>query len=240
MGIFAQKRTANKANIVLVHGFWADGSGWSKVIPTLQEQGHFVVAGQHAHTSLADDVAATRQLLAELEGPTLLVGHSYGGFVISEAATSAPGVVGLVYISAFILNEGETLLSSGAQFPPLEVFQHLLISGQGLAWIDPDVFPQNFANDIDPVEARALAVAQGPPNASIFNTIAGQPAWKALPSWSLYGTEDRMIHPDQHRWMAQRSKVTAREISSSHVPFLSHPEEVTHIILEAANTVVPL
>src|SRR6266581_3994424 len=133
MGIFASKRTSHKANIVFVHGFWADGSGWSNVIPVLQAQGHFVVAAQHGHTSLADDVAATRHLLAELEGPTLLVGHSYGGFVISEAATSAPGGVGLVYISAFILDEGETLLGSGAQFPPLEVFQHLLVSaGVGL------------------------------------------------------------------------------------------------------------
>ncbi len=239
MGIFASKRTSNKANIVLVHGFWADGSGWSKVIPTLQTQGHFVVAGQHALTSLADDVTATRQLLAELEGPTLLVGHSYGGFVISEAANDAPGVVGLVYISAFILDEGETLLSSGAQFPQLEVFQHLLITGQGFAWIDPDVFPQNFANDIDPVEARALAVAQVPPKASIFETKAGRPAWKSLPSWSLFGSEDRMIHPEQHRWMAQRSKTTAREISASHVPFLSHPDEVARIILQAANEAVP-
>jgi len=149
MGIFASKRTSRKANIVFVHGFWADGSGWSKVIPALQAQGHFVVAAQHAHTSLADDVAATRQLLTELEGPTLLVGHSYGGFVISEAANDAPGVVGLVYISAFMLDEGETLLSSGANFPPLEVFGHLLVTGQGYAWIDPDVFPQNFANDLD-------------------------------------------------------------------------------------------
>lgn len=239
MGVFASKRISNKANIVLVHGFWADGSGWSKVIPILQEQGHFVVAAQHAHTSLADDVAATRQLLAELEGPTLLVGHSYGGFVISEAANDAPGVVGLVYISAFILDKEETLLSSGANFPPLEVFQHLLITGQGFAWIDPEVFPQHFANDVDTVEARALAVTQVPPNASIFNTPAGQPAWKSLPAWSLFGSQDRMIHPEQHRWMAQRSKATTCEISSSHVPFLSHPEEVAHIILHAANTVVP-
>src|SRR5258708_10778722 len=120
MGIFASKRPSNKANIVLIHGFWADGSGWRKVIRTLQTQGHFVIAGQHAHTCLADDVTATRHLLAELEGPTLLVGHSYGGLVISEAATSAPGVAGLVSISAFLLDEGETLLSSGAAFPPLE------------------------------------------------------------------------------------------------------------------------
>ena len=142
-----------------------------------------MVAAQHANISLADDVVATRQLLAELEGPTLLVGHSYGGFVISETAKDAPGVVGLVYISAFILDEGETLLSSGANFPALEVFQHLLVTGQGVAWIDPDVYPQHFANDIAPVEARALAVSQVPPHASIFNTAAGQPAWKALPSW---------------------------------------------------------
>ncbi|HLZ59273.1 MAG TPA: alpha/beta hydrolase [Ktedonosporobacter sp.] len=239
MGIFASKRSSNKANIVLVHGFWADGSGWSKVISILQEQGHFVVAGQHAHTSLADDVATTRHLLAELEGPTLLVGHSYGGLVISEAATSAPGVVGLVYISAFMLDQGETLLGSGEQFPPMEVFQHLLVSAQGFAWIDPDVFPQNFANDIDPVEARALAVTQVTPHASIFQTPASQPAWKSLPAWALFGSQDRMIHPDHLRWMAQRGKAAAREISASHVPFLSHPQEVAHIILEAANTVAP-
>ncbi len=131
MGIFASKRISNKANIVLVHGFWADGSRWRGVIPTLQAEGHFVIAEQNAATSLADDVATTRQILAELEGSTLLVGHSYGGFVISEAANDAPGVVGLVYISAFILDEGETLLSSGVQFPSLEVFQHLLVSAQG-------------------------------------------------------------------------------------------------------------
>jgi len=116
MGIFGSKRTTNKANIVLVHGFWADGSGWCKVIPTLQAQGHFVVAGQHAHTSLADDVAATRHLLAELEGPTLLVGHSYGGFVISEAAPAAPAVAGLVYISAFLLDEGRPCSVPGLRF----------------------------------------------------------------------------------------------------------------------------
>ena len=239
MGIFASKHTTNKANIVLVHGFWADGSSWSKVIPTLQAQGHFVLAEQEALSSLAEDVATTRQILAELEGPTLLVGHSYGGFVISEAATDVPGVVGLVYIAAFILDEGETLLGSGANFPPLDVFGHLLVSQQGLAWIDPDVFPQNFANDLDLEQARVLAASQVPPNGSIFQTKAGRPAWKSLPSWSLFGSEDRMIHPDQHRWMAQRSKATAREVSSSHVPMLSHPDEVAHIILQAASTVVP-
>ncbi|GLV53262.1 hypothetical protein KDH_01170 [Dictyobacter sp. S3.2.2.5] len=196
-----------------------------------------MAAGQFPHDSLADGVARARQLLSELEGSTLMVGHSYGGYVISEAARDLPDVAGLVYISAFILDEGETLLSSGVAFPPLEVFQHLLVSGQGLAWIDPDVYPQHFTNDLDPVEARALAVTQVPPKASIFETKAGQPAWKSLPSWSLFGSYDRMIHPDQHRWMAQRSKATAREISASHVPLLSHPDEVAQIILEAAQKV---
>ncbi len=236
-GIFASKRTSNKPNIILVHGFWADGSGWSNVIPTLQEQGHFVIAVQNPLTSLTDDVALTRQILAELEGPTLLVGHSYGGFVISEAAIDVPSVVGLVYISAFILDEGETLLGSGSKFPQLEVFQHLLVSVKGLAWIDPDFFPQNFANDVDPEQARVLAASQVPGSASIFETKAGKPAWKSLPSWSLYGTEDKMIHPDQHRFMAKRSKATTKEITASHVPFLSHSNEVADIILQAATDV---
>src|SRR2546425_10889010 len=125
MGIFASKRPSTKVNIVFVHGFWADGSGWSQVIPTLQAQGHFVIAEQNALTSLADDVATTRQILAELEGPTLLVGHSYGGFVVSGAANAAPGAVCLVHISAVILDEGETLSGSWSQVPPLGVFPDL-------------------------------------------------------------------------------------------------------------------
>src|SRR5258708_1609673 len=175
MGIFASKRTSNKANIVLVHGFWADGSGWSQVIPTLQAQGHLVLAEQNALTSLADDVATTRQILAELEGPTLLVGHSYGGFVISEAATEAPGVVGLVYISAFILDEGETLLGSGAQFPQLEVFHHLLVSAQGFAWIAPHVFPPNFATALDPAQPRILPPSLLPPPPTTFTPKPARP-----------------------------------------------------------------
>lgn len=233
-GIFASKYIKNKPNIVLVHGFWADGSGWSSVISTLQKKGYFAIAVQNSLSSLAEDVALTRQIITELEGPTLLVGHSYGGFVISEAAVDAQNVVGLVYISAFMLDEGETLPGSGAKFPQLDVSKHLLVSAKGLAWIDPDFFPQNFANDINEEQAKALAATQVPPNASIFETKAGNPAWKSLPSWSLYGTEDRMIHPDQHRFMAKRSKAKVKEISASHVPFLSHPDEVSKIILQAA------
>ena len=238
MGVFAGRLAPGKANIVLIHGIWADGSGWSQVIEKLQAQGHFVIAEQNPLTSLADDVALTRRIVSELEGPTILVGHSYGGFIISEAATNAPGVVGLVYIAAFALDEGETIVSAGSQFPPLEAYQHLLIDSQGFAWLDPDHFPQNFANDLDPAVARVLASAQAPAAASVLNTSAGSPAWKSLPSWYLVATKDRMIHPDQQRWMAKRSGATTREVEASHVPFLSQPDAVAAIILAAAETAV--
>lgn len=234
MRIFAQRHPSNVANIVLVHGFWSDASGWRKIIPMLQAQGYFVIAVQNSLISLSDDVATTRRMLAELEGPTLLVGHAYGGFVISEAASGASEVVGLVYISAFMLDEGETILSLGNQFSPLEVYRHLLIDERGFAWIDPEAFPRYFADDIDLVEAQVLAVTQRPAAGSILNTRAGTPAWKKLPSWSLFGVHDRMVHPDQHHWMAQRSRATTYEIEASHVPHLSHPDEVAQVILTAA------
>ena len=193
---------------------------------------------QHGLTSLADDVAATRQLLAELEGPTLLVGHSYGGFVISEAATMRQEWWAWSISRPSSWMRGRRCSVPVPQFPPLEVFQHLLVTAQGLAWIDPDVFPQNFANDLDPVQARALAVS-GAPQCEYLRDESRAASMEIPPSWSLFGSEDRMIHPEQHRWMAQRSKATAREISASHVPFLSHPDEVAHIILQAANEAVP-
>lgn len=234
MGIFARNNAQQATNIVLVHGLWADGSSWRKVIPILQAQGHFVITVQNPLTSVADDVATTRRILAELEGPTILVGHSYGGFVISEAANNAPGVVGLVYIAAFAPDEGETLLSISAQFPPLEVYQHLLVDAQGFAWIDPAVFPRHFAADVEPTEAQVLAVSQVPVAANILDAKAAQPAWKSLSSWFLISANDQIIHPDAERKMARRMKATTREVSANHASLISHPAVVAELILTAA------
>ncbi len=137
-----------------------------------------------------------------------------------------------------MLDEGETILGLGNQFLPLEVYRHLLIDGRGFAWIDPEVFPRYFADDIDSVEARVLAVMQRPVAGSILNSRAGVPGWKKLPSWSLFGVNDRVIHPDQQRWMAQRSRATTHEIEASHVPHLARPDEVAQVILMAAQEAV--
>lgn len=238
MGIFAGRRAPHAANIVLVHGLWADGSSWSRVIPPLQAHGHFVVAAQNPLTSVDDDVAATQRILAELDGPTILVGHSYGGFVISAAANDAPGVAGLVYIAAFAPEEGETLLSIGGRFPPLGVNQHLLVDAQGVVWIDPEVFPQHFGSDVEPVAARTLAAAQKPAASGILSAQAGQPAWQGLPSWYLVASEDRMIQPEAERWMARRIKATTREVAASHAAMVSQPDVVADLILAAAQAVI--
>lgn len=238
MGIFDGRHAPHAASIVLVHGMWADGSSWSRVIPPLQAHGHFVVAAQIPLTSVADDVAATRRILAELNGPTILVGHSYGGFVISAAANDAARVAGLVFIAAFAPEKGETLLSLGGKFPPLEVNQHLLLDAQGFAWIDPEAFPPHFAGDVEPIAARAMAAAQKPAAHGILGTQAGRAAWQALPSWYLVASEDRMIRPEAERWMARRIKATTREVAASHAAMVSQPDVVADLILAAAQAVV--
>ena len=233
MGMFVTKHTPHTANIVLVHGLWADGSIWRKVVPLLQTRGHFVIVVQNHLISVSDDVAATRRILTKLAGPTILVGHSYGGFVISEAANNAPEVVGLVYISAYAPDEEETIFSIGAPFSPMEVYQHLLVDTWGFVWVEPDVFPQYFADNVDPAEARIMAISQVPVAASILETKAAPPAWKLLPSWFLISTNDQIIHPDAERRMAQRLKATTRELLSDHASPISHPDVVAELILAA-------
>ena len=185
-----------KANVLLVHGAWVDGSSWSRVIPILQRHGHTVLAAQLPMTSLADDVAWTRHVLAErLQGPTVLAGHSYGGAVISGAATGVENVIGLVFASAFAPDEGESLGGLGALFPPPPGLAHTQPDSLGFLWFDPAAIPANFAQDLPVSEARVLAAVQKPIAARSFSDPAGPPAWKTLPSWFLVSTEDRMINP---------------------------------------------
>ena len=223
------------ANIVLVHGAFCDGSIYSDVMPFLQETGHHVLAVQLPLISLSDDIARTKSALASLSGPTLLVGHSYGGMVITGAGTDVPNAVGLVYIAGTVPDEGETLIDINARFLPAASSQSGISSYvENTVWINPDAFHWAFSEDIDPVRSRVLAAAQKPTNLHCFMEKAGPPAWKQLPSWYLLSEQDRCINPDCERWMAQRAGSTLSTIVSSHASLISHAREVADLILAAA------
>jgi pimeloyl-ACP methyl ester carboxylesterase len=172
----------SKTNVVLVHGAWADGSQWSKVIAILQKKGLNVSAVQLPLTSLADDIAVTRKALATEQGPTVLVGHSYGGAVITGAANDAPNVTGLVYIAGFALTEGESLETLSKQGPSSAGSAQIYPDDQGFLWIRRENFPQAFAADVEPLEANIMAVTQKPLSVKSFTDKSGPPAWKHLPS----------------------------------------------------------
>ncbi|WP_433294015.1 alpha/beta hydrolase [Actinoplanes sp. CA-030573] len=224
-----------KATVLLVHGAWVDGSSWNAVIAILQRHGYTVVAVQLPLTSLPDDVAWTRHVLAErVHGPTVMAGHSYGGAVISEAAAGAADVVGLVYASAFAPDEGETLGGLNAGFPAPPGLAHAQPDSLGNLWFDPAAIPTNFAQDIPVADAGVLAATQKPIAARCFGDLAGPAAWRTLPSWALVSTEDRMINPDLERFMAARAHSTTIEVRSSHASPASHPDKVAALIVAAA------
>ena len=234
----------SSANILLVHGIWADGSSWSRVIPILQEEGLNVIAVQIGLRSLAEDVAWTQHVLADrLQGPTVLAGHSYGGAVISGAGVGPavpPGkVIGLMFASAFAPDQGETLGGLSALFPPAPGLAHLQPDSQGFLWIDPAAFPANFAQDVELEEARVLASVQKPGFGGLLGEPAGPAAWRTLPSWYLVSTLDRMINPDLERFFASRMNATTLEVASSHASPVSHPHEVAGLILAAARAGAP-
>jgi pimeloyl-ACP methyl ester carboxylesterase len=226
-----------RPNIVLVHGAWADGSSWSAIIENLQANGYPVTAPQFPLTSLAADVARLRQVLNFQNGPTIVAGHSYGGQVMTALGMDAPNVVGLVYIAAFGLDEGESLGALLSQGPVTPALAHLFTDDQGFGWLSEDDFVNHFAADVDPVKAKAMYAVQQPLTVSAFNDIMGTPAWNALPSWYLVATDDQAIPPDAERQFAARMGATTIEIPSSHLPMTSHPTEVADLIKTAANVV---
>jgi pimeloyl-ACP methyl ester carboxylesterase len=221
-------------NIVLVHGAWADGSCWSSVIEHLQADGYKVTAPQFPMTSLADNVARLRQVLALQNGSTIVVGHSYGGQIITALGTDAPNVVGLVYIAAFGLDEGETIGALLSQGPLPPALAHLIIDKQGFAWLPEDDFLNYFAADVDTVKARVMYAVQQPLSATALSDVMGVPAWKSLPSWFLVASSDQAIPPDGERLFAKRMGATVVEVSTSHVAMVSHPDDVVKLIETAA------
>ncbi len=226
-----------RPNIVLVHGAWTDGSCWSGVIERLQADGFHVRAPQFPMSSLADDVARLRQVLEFQDGPTLIVGHSYGGQIMTALGAEAPNVVGLVYVAAFALDDGESLGALLSQGPVMPALAHLFTDAHGFGWASEDDFVNHFAADVDPTTARVLYAVQQPLATSALGDVMGFPAWRSLPSWYLVAQNDEALSPDAERQFAARMGASTVEIPSSHVAMLSHPHEVADLIETAANAV---
>src|SRR6267142_5230060 len=220
-------------SVVLVHGGFVDGSGWDQVYQILKKDGYAVSIVQTPTTSLADDVAATKRVLSGETKPVILVGHSYGGAVITEAGND-PKVAGLVYVAAFALDKGESVSALIKDPPPGAPVPPILPPVDGFLLLDKAKFPASFAGDVSPEKAEFMADSQVPWGVDALGGTISEAAWKAKPSWYLLTTEDRMLPPDAQRLMSKRAGATVVEVKSSHAVYLSHPQAVAHIIEEAA------
>ncbi|QCX81781.1 Alpha/beta hydrolase family protein [Streptomyces sp. YIM 121038] len=228
---------AGKPAVVLVHGFWGGAAHWANVIVELNKRGFDDLhAVENPLTSLADDAERTRKMVRQIDGPVLLVGHSYGGAVITEAG-DLPNVAGLVYIAAFAPDAGESPGQISEEKPPA-AFDNIAPDSDGYLWIKQDAFHESFAQDLTPEEALVMAVTQKAPLGSTFGDTITAPAWRAKPSWYQVSTADRMIHPDNERRMAQRMNPRKTiELDASHASLASQPGPVTDLIEAAADEV---
>ena len=220
-------------NIVLVHGAWADGSSWAKVIPLLEKRGLHVVAVQNPLSSLADDVAATKRVVDAQDGPVVLVGHSYGGAVITEAGNN-PKVSRLVYVAAFGPDTGESVATTAKNFAPAPGGKEVKPIEDGYLVMSSKGVAENFAQDLSSSEKQVLAATQGPTSGSVFGAPMTDAAWHHKPSWYVVSENDRMINPDYERFAAKRMGAKTLALPTSHVPMLSKPEEVAEFIATAA------
>jgi pimeloyl-ACP methyl ester carboxylesterase len=223
--------TTNSTNIVLVHGAWADGSSWSKEIPILKNAGHKVIAVQLPLHSLADDVDTVKRAIEHIGGQVVVVGHSYGGQVITNAAYNNPNITGLVYMAAFAPDEGQSLSDfiDITKLPP----GFLMFDKGGFAYINPLMFHDGFAQDVNASESDIMAVVQKPANQSILAEKSGPPAWKQLPTWYQISENDRVIPPDVQRMFAEQMNATTLSLNASHASLVSHPNEIADLILSA-------
>ena len=220
-------------NILLIHGGFVDGSGWEGVYNVLRKDGYTVSIVQNPTTSLADDVAVTKRAIAAQNGPVILVGHSYGGAVITEAGND-PKVASLVYITAFALDKGESVSSLIKDPPPGAPVPPILPPVDGYLLLDKAKFPASFAGDVSPEKAAFMADSQVPWGLDALNGTVSEPAWKAKPSWYLVTTEDKMIPPDAQRAMSKRAGSTVVEVKGSHSIYVSQPQAVASLIETAA------
>jgi len=232
----AQNKEHRVLNVVLVHGAWADGSGWRGVYDILVKDGYKVSIVQEPETSFKEDVAATKRILALQDGPCILVAHSYGGSVITEAGTG-PSVVGLVYIAAHMPDAGESEADDGKRFPSdLSKSTAIKKTADNFTYLDPARFHEYFAADLSAEQAAFMARSQVLNLADNFKAVITTPAWRSKPSWMLVATKDRTINPDLERWYATRAKSHKIEVSgASHSVYVSHPKEVAALIEEAAS-----
>jgi len=224
------------SNVVLVHGGFVDGSGWEAVYRSLRRDGHTVSVVQNPTISLSDDVRVTRRVIAAQDGPVVLVGHSYGGVVITEAGND-PKVVALVYIAAFAPDKGESVSSLIQDPPPGAPVPPILPPQDGYLFLDKAKFPASFAADVDPGKAEFMADSQVPWGVEALNGTISQPAWKTKPSWYLIATDDRMIPPAAQRLMSKRARATVVEVAGSHAVYVSQPDAVAALIGKAARGV---
>jgi pimeloyl-ACP methyl ester carboxylesterase len=220
-------------NIVIVHGAWVDGSSWSKVIPLLQAKGFHVVAVQNPLTSLADDIAATQRVIALQDGPVLLVGHSYGGVVITQAGND-PKVVGLVYVAAFAPSDGQSINVMGKSYPPAPLGNELRPDAQGFLSVTPKGVAEDIAQDLPEKEQQILAATQGQTASSVFGAAITTASWKTKPAWSVIAANDRAIPPELEKAQAASIGATSITLQSSHLVMLTHPKEVADFIATAA------
>jgi|SRR5579859_7082434 len=219
-------------SVVFVHGIWADGSSFGKLIPTLQREGHEVIAAQYGLDTVADDLSAVKSALGRVKSPAILVGHSYGGTLITAAGTDSR-VAALVYIAALAPDADETSQSQQSEFPATDVFSHIEVA-DGRIWLKPSGV-ECFAGDLSEEEQKLVWATHAAPAADLFNQRVDGTAWRSKPSWYIVTTKDRTVHPDLQRFFAKRMKATVFETPSSHVPMLSKPDVVLDVIRKAAD-----
>jgi len=225
---------ANKPNIVFAHGLWADGSCFQKLIPTLQAEGHEVICSQHGLDSLKGDVDCVTRCFGRVSGPIVLVGHSYGGTLITHAGIDER-VAALVYIAALAPDETETSQGQQQKFPVTDVFSHIEVA-DGRIWLRPSGVSA-FAGDLSEAEQKLVWATQAVPVPDLFGQKLDGVAWKSKPSWYIVAREDRTVHPDLERFAAKRMGAKTVETQTSHVPMLSKPDVVINAIREAASAV---